>query len=187
MLLHVRLLLRMLRFHSLRLLRVTRFHLLLLHVARLPLLQLSILLFLLLLHLLVLLILFRSQLLLLLLILRVRLRISRVRRSELVLLHFARMVIRRLPRIVCRTVPLVAVRRIRWRRMIRTTRFPRRYRAAMKIIGTFGRSDWRPALIRTRAQLRISPRRLAMFALRLDRFHMPLATVSLLLRGRAVR
>ena len=75
MLLHARLLLRMLLFHVLRLLRVTRFHLLLLRITRLTLLRLLMLLLLLRLQLLVVRVLLRSQLLLFRLILRVCLRV----------------------------------------------------------------------------------------------------------------
>ena len=150
MLLHARLLLHMLRFHLLRLLRVTRFHLLPLHITRLLPLQLLVLLLLLLLQLHVLLILLRRQLLLLLLVLRICLRVTGIRRSVLVLLHFARVVVGRLPRIVRRTVALIrrtTARRIRRRRMILATGFPRRYCAVMKIIRTRRSCDRRPSLV----------------------------------------
>ena len=102
-LLHVRLLLRMMLFQLLRLLGVALLHLLLLRFVGLSLLGLLMFLLLLLLHLLMFLILLRSQFLLLLQIFLVRLRIAGVRRSVLMLLHFARVIVGRLARVIRRT------------------------------------------------------------------------------------
>ena len=185
MLLHARLLLRMLRFHALRLLRMTRFHLLLLRIARLTLLRLLMFLFLLLLQFLVVRGLLRSQLLLLLLIFSVCLRVARIRRSELMLLHFARVVVSGLPRVIRRTITLVAARRIRRRRMILAARFTRAYRAGFKIIRTLRCRDRRPPLVRRSAQLRVTSRRIPMLLLRRYGAHVPLARVALFFRARS--
>src|ERR1700722_8258370 len=185
MLLHARLLLRMLRFHLLCLLRMTRFHLLLLRIIRLTRLRLLVFSVLSLLQLLMVRVLFRGQLLLLLLILRVRLRITRVRRSELMLLHLVRVVIRSLSRIVRRAVTLISACRIRRWRMIFAARFPRPYRARFKIIRMLRRRDRRPPLVRRSAQLRIPSRRISMLLLRRHGSHVPLACVTFFVRTRS--
>src|SRR5579872_107862 len=184
-LLHARLLLRMLGLHALRLLRVTLFHLLLLRIIRLTLLRLLVFPVLLLLQLLVIRILLRSQLLLLLLIFRIGFRIARIRRSELMLLHLVRVVVRSLPGIVRRTVTLISARRIRRWRMILATRLTRGYRAGFEIIRTLRRRDRRPPLVRRRAKLRISSRRISMLLLRRNGSDVPFARIPLFFRTRA--